>query len=206
MTHFTIAIIIPACVNNIAAYIAQQMEPYDENRQVAPYVCYTREKAAEEIKATAHRLELIIERREAGYDIDKCRQNLDDLRRTTPEQRYQERLRLCETFNDCGEPVSTYNPASKWDWYVVGGRWDGWMNDLETSNERIEDNIATTHDVIARNKIPHAIITPDGQWHERGSMGWWAILLTENENWDEHTQAILARHPDCRVVLLDAHI
>jgi hypothetical protein len=37
-------------------------------------------------------------------------------------------------------------------------------------------------------------------------MGWWANLLTENDNWDSDAKAILARYPDHRLIILDAHI
>lgn len=206
MTHFTVAILIPPHVTDIGGYIDRQMEPFDENRRVEPYVCYTIEQAARDIASEAHRLELIVARKEEHYDIEKCRQSLEELRRTTPRERYRERVRFHESFNAQGEPLSTYNPHSKWDWYVIGGRWDGWINDRETSRERIDDNIATASQVIERGKVPHAIVTPDGQWHERGKMGWWAVLLTENEHWDRQARDIFAAHPDCRVVMLDAHI
>lgn len=206
MTHFTVAIIIPPHVNDIGAFIDRQMQPYCEHTEVEPYVCYTCDQAAADISDTIHRLELILSRQEAFYDLDKCRQNLEALRRTTPEDYYRERLKWHESFNERGEPLSTYNPDSKWDWYVVGGRWDGWINDRQTTAERIEDNIATTAQVIGRRRIPHAIVTPDGAWHERGQMGWWAVLLTENEHWDEQALDIFAAHPDCRVVIVDAHI
>ena len=31
----------------------------------------------------------------------------------------------CEDCEGSGTRVTTYNPASKWDWYQVGGRWEG---------------------------------------------------------------------------------
>ena len=134
------------------------------------------------------------------------RQQLDELRMMTPEQKYAEYLRYHKRFNDQGEPISTYNLNSKWDWYVIGGRWDGWINDLDSCRESLADNMARTEQVIARHKIPHALITPDGEWHEHGRMGWWAILLTENENWDQEARAILASYPEQRLVIVDAHI
>lgn len=206
MTHFTVGIILAPGVNDAEGFIAQVMEPYFEHADAEPYVCYTLEQAAADIASTSNRLELIISRNEPHYDLAKCRQQIDELRAMTPQQQYQERLRYHEQFNERGEPVSTYNPDSKWDWYVVGGRWDGWINDLDTSRESLADNTALTEEAIARDKIPHAIITPDGQWHERGQMGWWAMLLTENENWDEAARALLASYPGHRVVIVDAHI
>jgi hypothetical protein len=206
MTHFTVGIIVSQGEPDVEGFIARQMEPYYEHTEAEPYVCYSLEQAAQDIASTIHRLELIVSRKEPHYDIAKCRENLEQLRRMTPEQKYAERIRHHEHFNDRGEPISTYNPDSKWDWYVIGGRWDGWINDKETGGESVTDNTATTDQAIARDKIPHAIITPDGEWHENGQMGWWAILLTENENWDPDARAILARYTGHRLVIVDAHI
>jgi hypothetical protein len=206
MTHFTLGIIVPHDVPDVESFIARQMDPYYEHSEAEPYVCYSLEQATADIASTIHRLELIISRAEPHYDLTKCRENLEQLRTMTPEQKYQERIRFHEDFNSRGEPISTYNPQSKWDWYVIGGRWDGWINDRDTSAESVLDNTAPTEDVIARDKIPHAIITPDGEWHERGHMGWFAILVTENQNWDPEAKELLARYPGYRVVILDAHI
>jgi hypothetical protein len=206
MTHFTVGIILPHGVNDAEGFIAEVMEPYFEHSDTEPYVCYTLEQAAADLASTINRLELIISRNEPHYDIEKCRQQLDQLRAMTPQQKYDEYLRYHEQFNERGQPVSTYNPDSKWDWFVIGGRWDGWINDLDTSRESFADNTALTDEAIAREKIPHAIITPDGQWHERGQMGWWAMLLTENENWEQEARALLASYPGHRVTIVDAHI
>ncbi len=206
MTHFTVGIIVPPAVSDVESFIAGQMEPYYEHNEAEPYVCYSIEQAQADIAGTIHRLELIINRNEPHYDIAKCRENLEQLRAMTPQQKYQDRIRHHERFNEQGEPISTYNPDSKWDWYAIGGRWDGWINDRDTSAESISDNIAPIEQAIARDKIPHAIITPDGQWHERGQMGWWANLLTENENWDPESKDLLGRYPGYRLVIVDAHI
>lgn len=72
--------------------------------------------------------------------------------------------------------------------------------------EQVADNLATTEQAVTRGKIPHAIITPDGQWRERGELGWWAILITENEDWDAQAKEIYSRYPGHHVLILDAHI
>lgn len=206
MTHYTLAIIIPPGITDVHGFIEEQMRPYDEAIEVAPYVCYSVEQAARDIADELHRLKLIVQRQEPMYDLDKCRKSIEQLLRTTPQERYQERLTHFDRFNRKGEPLSTYNPASKWDWYVIGGRWDGWINDRKCSSECQSDNSASTEEVIARKKIPHAILTPDGLWHERGRMGWWAILATENEDWDAEAIQLFAQFPAHRVVIVDAHI
>jgi len=56
-----------------------------------------------------------------------------------------------------------------------------------------------------------AVITPDGQWHERGSMGWWAIVTDEKETqreWDKKfcQRFINSQEEDTTFVLVDCHI
>jgi DNA-binding transcriptional MerR regulator len=216
MTHFTIGIIVPPDEHQVKSFIAEQMEPYCENTEVELYVCYSLEEAAADLERDIKRLEQILRRQNPDYNLDKCRDLLAKLRRTTPEEKYAEHIRLHERFDDQGQPISTYNPDSKWDWYRIGGRWDGWITGNEQSSEggfnfgaqheTLANNAATTEQVLAAGKIPHAIITPDGEWHERGQMGWWANLITENEDWDSDAKAILARYPGHRLVILDAHI
>lgn len=206
MTHFTIGIILPNDIADPISHIANVMEPYFEHSDAAPYVCYSLKQAALDIAQSIHRLEQIISRQESYYDIEKCRQQLTTLREMTPQEKYAEYLKYHDRFNESGEPISTYNPDSKWDWYVIGGRWDGWINDQKATHESLAANTALTEVAIARNKIPHAIITPDGQWHEHGRMGWWAILITENEDWETDATAILTRFPNHHIVIVDAHI
>jgi DNA-binding transcriptional MerR regulator len=216
MTHFTVGIIVPPKISDVARFIDTQMDAYCEHHEVAPYVCYSLEQAAEDLQRDIQRLERIIARQEQDYNLDKCRELLATLHRTTPEAKYAEYVRFHETFDTEGRPISTYNSKSKWDWYRVGGRWDGWITGNEQSSqdgfnfdarhETLENNTATTEEALAANKIPHAIITPDGIWHERGQMGWWAVLITENDKWDDEAKSILARYPRHRVVIVDAHI
>lgn len=207
MTHYTVGIIVPEDkLPRIQDFVTQQMNPYCEHSEVEPYVSYSIEQARSDIERDIKRLERIIERRDPEFNLGKCREIVARLRGTTPEDKYREYLQFHETFNARGEPISTYNPDSRWDWYVIGGRWDGWINGKDTSGERVEDNIATTEQAIERAIIPHAIVTPDGRWHERGQLGWFAVLITENEDWDAQAKEILARFPGHHLLILDAHI
>lgn len=38
---------------------------------------------------------------------------------------------------------STYNPDSQWDWWVIGGRWNGWLAPPEAQPEKDPDNWKT---------------------------------------------------------------
>ena len=208
MTHFTVGIIIPQeTLPEIQTFIYRQMEPYDESITVDPYVCYSLDLAQTEIERDLRRMERIVQRQDPNYDLNKCRESLARLRLTTPEDRYREYAQFHEHFNAQGEPLTTYNPDSKWDWWVVGGRWNGWITGNKcASPESVEDNLAPVEQAIQRGVIPHAIITPDGQWHEHGKLGWWAILLTENEDWNAQAREILSGYPGHHLLIIDAHI
>jgi DNA-binding transcriptional MerR regulator len=207
MTHFTVGLIVPTReLPHIEEFVAQQMAPYDESMEVEPYVSYSIEQAQADLTRDISRFERIIELKDADYNLEKCQEHLEKLRFTTAEEKYRDYLRYHEQFDEDGNPISTYNPDSKWDWYVIGGRWDGWINDRKTSHEAMSDNIATTEAVLERNKLPHAIITPDGELHEHGQMGWWGNMLTENESYESEAKLVLSRFPGHHLIILDAHI
>ena len=68
-----------------------------------------------------------------------------------------------------------------------------------------------TRDVMPANKIPKdyvpfAIVTPDGKWHEKGEMGWWAMVSNEDKSWEKKGKELLWKHELCLAVLVDAHI
>lgn len=207
MTHYTVAIIVPPdALRRVEPFVHSQMTPYDETITVPPYVCYTIAKPEEDLAESINRFRLIIERAEPRYDLNHCRQMIAKLQATTPVQHYKEYVEDFDRLDSRGRPISTSNPCGKWDWYVIGGRWDGWIHDRETDGESLADNMASTEHTLKLDKTTHAIITPDGVWHERGRMGWWAMLLTEAEDWDDRVRSILSQFPGHQVVIVDAHV
>ena len=142
----------------------------------------------------------------------------------------------CDECEGTGIYKSTYNPDSKWDWYSFGGRWNGTINgNYEGSGDgfnfgsefrEVEQNIAKVTDVIAneqeiraiedekeRNKairektrIPFAIVTPDGEWHSRGKMGWFGQARDKKDNWEEDALELLEQYKDDLIVGMDLHI
>lgn len=89
------------------------LAPYNENLEVEPYLKLTNDEA-----------------------IVKAREEYDD--------NYSEKELIKNYAEDYGYTIlddglySTYNPNSKWDWYSIGGRFDG---DLYLTDEGIEEAI-----------------------------------------------------------------
>lgn len=97
----------------------------------------------------------------------------------------------------------------KWDWYRIGGRFDGCVtgapriddkrggfnfgNEFETP----ERNSAKVTDVIEANRDGcYSLLLPDGTWIDRDG---------DDAAWDNKRREILARHTDLFVVAVDCH-
>ena len=57
----------------------------------------------------------------------------------------------------------------------------------------------------------YAVVTPDGEWHEKGSMGWWGFSSEtpdEAKDWDEHFRErfLDTADPDWILTIVDCHI
>lgn len=115
MSHFTVLV--------IGDNVDKQLEKYDENLEMPEYVegevseeemqrfvdYYTKE-SEEPIKLGTSD-QTLLERFEEIYAIKG-----DDWNSNTYKK-----------INGVWSEVSTYNPESKWDWYVTGGRWAGFF-------------------------------------------------------------------------------
>ena len=131
---------------------------------------------------------------------------------------------------------STYNPNSKWDWYSNGGRWAksiktksgefvdecllGEIDFTPFPDEAYEDSkdwlgnpckkLKEGYEWHYDNKdnFPFCIVI-DGEWYEKGEMGWWGMTHNEKENDDWHGEvtALLEKLPaDSEVYNVDFHI
>ena len=124
---------------------------------------------------------------------------------------------------------STYNPNSKWDWYVIGGRWGGliqlkkgvkplqpvnfsWGWEEEDKQRVIRENradIAYKKDIENFDDLVCFALVKDGEWYERGSMGWWGIVSEEkpDEEWESEFKRLVSELPDNTLIsIYDCHI
>lgn len=93
-----------------------------------------------------------------------------------------------------------------WDWYVIGGRWHGWVTRTERSTNQYESsldgNVARAAEVSLEHR-PACVVTPDGEWVEL--VGWGneddATRAKSVAKW----RAILEANPTALVVGVDCH-
>jgi len=129
MSHFAVLV--------IGDNVEKQLEKFDENIEMEPYVKYTKEQAIEkerqDILAYKERYYDKFMADPEAYAADCTNENhLEYLRNEFPkklnftdEELYQEAIEYEENLGPNGEIMSTYNPNSKWDWYQTGGRYAG---------------------------------------------------------------------------------
>ena len=229
MSHFTVAIF-----HRPDQDIKTLLAPYDECKQVEPYVQHTRQEAIEYARQHFRSME--------GKTDEECWAYMADGNQTDAE----------------GNIYSTYNPDSKWDWWEEGGRWNGMLKahgervnsarlgDIDFTpdpeayasalrfwdvvvehqpalpgedyfsiyNEQYYREYYGDRETYARHMTQfstYAVITPDGVWHEKGRMGWWGCSSETGEeakDWEEHFKErfLDGADPDLILTLVDCHI
>ncbi len=110
--------------------------------------------------------------------------------------------------------ICTFNPDGKWDWYEIGGRWDGHITGRKRPNrDHIQDNSILASTLLKvpdfDQRVPAAIITPTGEWVEKitlvtTSSGWY-MRETPKRAWCNRVRRILDSFPHHCVVCVDAH-
>jgi len=215
MSHFVTFVLIPGNTSHpdVESAVAALLEPFDEEIEVAPYStdCYCIEGIAAHAGTTAANdaVATISDLRTRYWALPEAERPTQETwfanwhavknRVEQAHPLYQKPNPDCEECAGSGQRMTTYNPDSQWDWWVIGGRWAGWlsrMNQLRTKN------------AARKNKIPFAVVTPDGAWHDKGKMGWWGMASDEkaDEAWEKEVHDLLAAHPDTITVACDLHI
>lgn len=106
------------------------------------------------------------------------------------------------------EVVRRTNPNNKWDWWVVGGRWSGLLP-THTGGGTNSAQVADIDLDALKGKRTFAVLSSDGKWHERGRMGWWAVVHDEQPEgeWNDWYDRMLDRLPETAwLTVVDCHI
>ena len=125
----------------------------------------------------------------------------------------------CEDCHGTFKVKTNYNEDAKWDWWRIGGRWDGEMfghhrlQGPSNERDRIDWHYSDELETLDRNyglvgdlrKRPMSILTPDGFWHDPGAIG---FILTgdQEEKWSFESGKILGRYKGHYAVGIDCHI
>lgn len=238
MSHFVVAVF-----TSKNQWYEDLLEPYYEGLEVEPYVRRTKQEVLSEIEKYCQK----------DDELKSKYENLSDSEKMKDWEGY-------EMFDVNGNPLTTYNPNSKWDWCEVGGRWDSMLktkngqlvnqclvSELDlTPNQKHYDNAIRFWEIIVeeqslkegeekpfsfyskeyyldryKNKETYAnvcsslgtfaVITPDGEWHEKGQMGWFGCSSETNDeslDWDLHYQErfIDNAESDWTITIVDCHI
>ena len=120
-----------------------------------------------------------------------------------------------EPYEEEGQMV-TYNPNSKWDWYSIGGRWSGFLplKELDSEGNHLTTNEALVGEIdweyLLNEKFPPFwYVDENGEWFEKGEMGWFCYVKEEQPEDDWATQFkdyLDTLDPDCLVTVIDFHI
>lgn len=128
MSHYCVGVIIDG-IDNVEADVEKILAPYDENILVEPYICKTKAELIQQAKNYKLHIQQEIEKN-TYHTITEYEQSYLNAR--TDEDFYNlERYDDDTMYNENGDELSTYNPKSKWDWWVIGGRWSRENNILQ---------------------------------------------------------------------------
>lgn len=161
MSHFSLAVILK---DDESVYLDDVLDKFDEGREVDKYIAYTKEEATNKAK----------ERIKGSFENAKKRL-VEEKAKDEPDEnwikRFEEGIAYYEPMvntytdedyynyiaEDCSEDMidnegniySTYNPDSKWDWWEIGGRWNGLIT-LKREKETdpvVHTNVAKIKDI-----------------------------------------------------------
>lgn len=126
MSHYAVAVISK---NNNQYTLDNMLAPFSEHIEVEPYIGMTKEEIIEnarEKKAYAEKLikDKKVKNEDALPEYYKRFMNIN-----TDEEFYNANLYEDGDYDENGNLLSTYNPDSKWDWWVIGGRFSGMLKD-----------------------------------------------------------------------------
>ena len=214
MSHF-----VGLCFGN---YWEDDLEQYSESYEVESYIAYTKEQA----------IETAIKNHEANYNYAEKRLKDENLSTSSydyykkifmrgPSLSYEEAWKHVK--EDWGYDIdenenllTNYNPNATWDWYSIGGRWGGFLSvkELDEDGDRIETNQTTVGEVdweyMMEHKFPpFCYVTEEGEWCEKGEMGWFGITHDEKpeESWrKQFMDYVNSLDKDCLVTVIDFHI
>lgn len=148
------------------------------------------------------------------YDADGGRWARCGMYRLKAGEEPDEFNRVTVSQMDFSLDMDKYHQAEVfWDEYVIGGNPSGdkyphqfYCPEYYLDRYGTKEKYAEYYADVQR---PYAFITPDGTWHETGSMGWFGIDSTDRQTMDAYEAAwkqAVAQYQDCYLTYVDCHI
>lgn len=129
----------------------------------------------------------------------------------------------CLDCHGSGLRETTSNPQGYYDYWGIGGRWDGAM--IEVIREYPAGGVdfgvdglwLTANTCVAKvyvewlrsgkHSAPSVIVTPGGEWLEIGRHGWWGSRndMMSQQQWNERFCEVLDQYPDHFAIACDCH-
>ena len=202
------------------------LAPYDENLVVEPYVEYNKEEAIAKVRKEIEDYKNgpyaeYIKNPEEYEKKYKCTKKYIEFLKNefpkkinwTDDQCYDDMKEYYDSdmIDKDGNLLSIYNPKSKWDWYEVGGRWDGGIPMKTNIKLEIKSCNECMVSQIDMDKIspPYAYVDTNGIWNERGETGWFGISSNDKDekSWDDEFKKFINNQKKSTIVtLVDCHI
>lgn len=202
------------------------LAPYDESIEVEPYVEYTKEEAIAKVREEIedYKNEFYAEYLKNPEEYENKngddKEHIEYLKNEFPKKlnwtdeqcyNYKKELYGDDMIDEDGNLLSTYNPDTKYDWYEVGGRWDGGIPMKTNMKLEIKSCNECKVSQIDMDKIssPYAYIDTDGIWHERGEMGCFGMSSNDKDkdSWDDEFKKFIKNQKKSTIVtLVDCHI
>jgi hypothetical protein len=114
----------------------------------------------------------------------------------------------CPMCKGSGWYIQEIDENACWDWWVIGGRWDGLLagkKDIPLEEaHRIENNV-TPFPLLQDDILPNSIVTPDGEWKDDRFLNVLGHRETEKELWRKLIDYMKARYRDTVAVAVDLH-
>lgn len=152
MSHYGVLVI-----HNEKQNIEELLAPYSENLEIEPYLKYKHDDALKML-------------RDEGYEDEE----IDDALLESFVEEYSS-----YSLKD-GDVYTTYNPNSKWDWYSIGGRFDG---ELELTDEGIDAAINYSRNPQWLKDLPRNEQVEYVKWSSVAPLKYvkWFVPLSEEE-------------------------
>ena len=194
MTHYPVGIIIPMETEYVYSAITDAIKPFDERIEVQEYErpCWCQES--------------IHFKHPFGEDV---------VRDKAPAETFKEKGEECPSCHGKGSYRTTSNPQSKWDWWVIGGRWNGRIKNIESPPEEdVNANYVMcryylkTLEDDEKSFLPSAIVTPEGEWLEEGKPLYFGVMDKPKEPhvWKDEVISLLRKYREYALIGIDCHI